>query len=93
MTEEAKQKDDRIDLLEALKENLGWKIVVKAIEEDITIIDSKLHGVMRIEADETMQQLQENWRLMFQLKAYPDFLIDKFKDTPEPKNTNLDPFA
>lgn len=88
---EEQKKNSIIAALEQLKNDTGWKVIVKALENDVKSAEARLHGEIKMEPDETIKQWQNVRRDRLQMIELPDTLIDENteKEKFDPK---LDPY-
>ena len=91
MAKKETKKKDALDYLRLLQETIGWKIVVRVLEENMKDLDLKLHGQMELEKDDSVEVLQRQWKDRNELKDLPANLIEKYKDA-EAFPVELDPF-
>jgi len=92
--ENNKQKRDSIiATLQQLKESIGWKVVIKALESDVRKAEAKLHGDVPLdsEKDETINEWQRTRNDRIAMINLPDELIEDNKDK-EAFDPNLDPY-
>lgn len=92
--ENDKQKRDSIiAALQQLKEFIGWKVVVKALESDVKKAEAKLHGEIPLdsEKDESIGEWQRTRNDRIAMINLPDELIEENKDK-EAFDPNLDPY-
>ena len=97
MTKPLKFKDDDqkkesiIDSLNQLKNNVGWKVVVKALEENIKQAEARLHGEIKLEEGETVEFWQKIRKDRIEMIGLPNNIIGDLKEG-EKFDPNLDPF-
>ena len=72
---EGKKKEAMIAALQKLKEETGWKIIEKVLEENIKDTESKLFGEVKIEDNEDIERLREKRKDRKLLKDLPNDLI------------------
>jgi len=89
--DDQQKRDNIIAALQQLKENTGWKVIIKALEENIKQAEVKLHGEVPLEKDETIEYWQKIRSDRLQVMELPDTIIEenKEKDAFDP---NLDPY-
>jgi len=89
--DDQQKRDNIIAALQQLKENTGWKVIIKALEENIKQAEVKLHGEIPLEKDETIEYWQKIRSDRLQVMELPDTIIEenKEKDAFDPL---LDPY-
>ena len=85
------RRDSIIGSLQQLKETYGWKVIQKAMEEDIRQIEKKLHGDEPLDSDETITQLQDRRTDRIGLRDIIDNLIEQYGDV-DAFPVELDPY-
>lgn len=88
----SQDKQKLIGALEALKENVGWQIIVKALEVNIKEAEKRLFGELELEDDQTIFNWQKVRSDRIGIINLPETLIrdNKELDQFEP---DLDPYA
>lgn len=86
------KKEDIIAALEQLKNNIGWKVLVKTLELNIKQAEARLHGDIKLEEGETMDFWQKIRKDRIQMMELPETLIEENKDK-EAFDPELDPYA
>ena len=88
---EEEKKDAIITALRRLKGNLGWRVICKAVQENIKITEEKLHGDREWEEGDTLQGLQSKRNDRTKFLSLPESIVEELKEAEEfpPK---LDPF-
>lgn len=84
-------KEDSIQALKELKEQLGWKIIEKVLEANIKEIEEKLHGEKDLGIGEDIKSLQLQWQDRKRMKTLPEDLIEEYQDKPK-FPVDLDPY-
>jgi len=84
-------KEDKISALEQLKDNIGWKIIVKALKNDVKSAEARLHGDTKLEEGETIKEWQKIRKGVLEMISLPDRLIEENKNRDE-FDPNLDPY-
>ena len=89
--DEEQKKGSIIAALTQLKNDIGWKVLVKALEENVKQAEARLHGDIKLEEGETMAYWQKIRKDRIQMMELPDTIINdnKERDEFDPK---LDPF-
>ena len=82
---------DMIGYLVNLKEQPGWKIIVKVLEENIKDVEAKLNGDIELVENETIKTLQDKRRDRVRLKDMPDDLVKEWEEK-DVFPINLDPY-
>ena len=91
LTDEQQEKNNIIDALQQLKNNVGWKVIVKALESDVKSAEARLHGDVELREDETIKQWQQIRNDRIRMINFPDFLIEENKEK-EKFDPKLDPY-
>jgi len=89
--DENQKKESIIAFLEQLKNNTGWKVVVKALQENIKQAEARLNGDIKLEEDETIKFWQKIRKDRIQMIDLPNTLIEENKDQEE-FDPKLDPY-
>jgi len=88
---EEEKKGAIIQALNQLKGTMGWKVIVKAMEENMRKTELKMFGKLKWDEDETLRSLQDLHDACERLRDMPDDLITQYKDK-EVFPPNLDPY-
>lgn len=88
---ENQKKNSIIAALEQMKNDTGWKVIVRALEENVKEAEKRLHGDIKLEGNETQQFWQKIRRDRLQIIELPDILIEENKEK-EKFDPKLDPF-
>ena len=86
-------KQNKIDALRILKDSLGWKIIIKVLDENLKDIDTKLHGERDLDKGETIELLQKQWNDRTRMKTLPEDLINEYGEKEGGLPHSLDPYA
>ena len=86
------KRDKLIAHLERLKDHIGWKIIVKALEENVRETEAKLHGDIEWDKDDTLKELQGKRNDRVRLRDLPDDLIKGYEKAEE-FPPSLDPYS
>ena len=70
---------------------MGWKFLVKVLEDNITFTESKLFGNRDMEKGDTTESLQNQRNDRVELKNLPATLIE-IQKIKEVQDINLDPY-
>lgn len=91
---EKQKKQAIISALQALKEHLGWKIIVMVLETDIKEAEAKLHGDEKLEEGETIEFWQQVRKDRQAIKDLPDLLMGESINTQgkQRKLSDFDPY-
>ena len=89
--DEIERRDAIIAALVQLKDNLGWQVVRKALEENVRETEGKLHGEIEWNKDDTLEWLQSKRNDRVRLISLPEDLINEFKEV-EQFPPELDPY-
>ena len=89
--DEQQKRNEIISALEQLKNNIGWKVIVKALENDVKAAEARLHGEVKLAEDETIKTWQDTRRDRIQMINLPDTLIEENKEK-EGFDPRLDPY-
>lgn len=89
--DDEQKKESIIEALKQLKNNVGWKVVVKALGENVKMAEARLHGDIKLEKGETIKEWQKIRNDRLQMMELPDSIIEenKEKEVFDPK---LDPY-
>ena len=87
------KRDSIIAALQQLKETIGWKVVVKALENDVEAAESKLHGDIPLdsEKDESIGEWQRTRNDRIAMINLPNELIEE-NEKKEVFDPKLDPY-
>lgn len=85
------KRNNIIAALEQLKNDIGWKVIVKALENDVRAAEARLHGDIKLGEDETIKGWQNTRRDRIQMIELPDTLIEENKEK-EGFDPLLDPY-
>lgn len=88
---EDSKKQSIIQILKDGKEGLFWKILIKALNENIKDTEAKLHGEIAIREDETIELLRAKRNDRISLRDLPDELIKEY-NKHETIPLELDPY-
>ena len=85
------KKNSIIAALKQLQNDTGWKVIVKALEENVKEAEKRLHGDLKLEEGETIRGWQKIRTDRLEMIKLPDTLIkdNKEREAFDPK---LDPF-
>ena len=86
-----KKKATLIHNLQELKDNTGWKIVLKWLDRSISIAESKLHGDSEMIAEENVDSVRRERQALIRLKLLPDLIIQE-NEPKEVFDPRLDPY-
>lgn len=89
--DEGQKKDSIIADLNQLKNRIGWKVVVRALEENIKQAEARLHGDSKLEEGETMEFWQKIRKDRIEMINLPDTIIEENKEKEE-FDPKLDPY-
>ena len=89
---EEQKKESIIEALKSLKENIGWQVIMRAIDENIKETEAKLNGEIDLESDENTKQLQDKRKDRIRLRNLPEELIEEYREK-EGFPPELDPYA
>jgi len=89
--DEQQKRNSIIEALEQLKNAIGWKVIVKALENDVKGAEARLHGDIKLGEDETIKGWQDTRRDRIQMIGLPDSLIEENKEN-EGFDPKLDPY-
>ena len=82
---------DMIGYLLSLKEQAGWKIIERVLDENIKDVEAKLNGDIELLENETIKTLQDKRKDRVRLKNIIDELVNEWKEK-EAFDPELDPF-
>ncbi|TRZ50990.1 MAG: hypothetical protein D4S01_05725 [Dehalococcoidia bacterium] len=85
------KKGSIIEALKALKDNTGWKVIVKALKLNINQAEARLHGDIKLEAGETIEYWQKIRNDRMKMLELPGDLI-KENEERETFPPELDPY-
>jgi len=85
------KRDSIISTLRQLKESIGWKVIVKALESDVRAAEARLHDDIPLVEGETMKEWQIIRKGAVKLINLPNELIEENKKK-EAFNPKLDPY-
>jgi len=88
---EEQKRDTIIAALRTLESNLGWKAVRKALEANVEVTESKLHGDTEWDKDDTLRGLQDKRNDRVRLITLPGDLADEYEKAEE-WPVDLDPY-
>jgi len=80
-----------VKALKILKEDLGWKYIVKVLESQVKATEEKLHGSKEWDKSDTLTSLQDQRNDRMELIKLPDTMIDLHKKA-KAGEINLDPY-
>ena len=86
-----KNKANLITALKRLRDDIGWKIIVKALKENIKQAEARLHGDIKLEEGETIKEWQKIRSDRMMMIELPDIIL-KENEEKEKFDPNLDPF-
>ena len=89
--DEEEKKDSIIAALEQLKNYIGWKVIVKALEENIKQSEARLHGEIKLEEGETQEFWQKIRKDRIEMTNLPETII-KENEEKEAFDPRLDPY-
>jgi len=89
--DEQQKRNSIIEALEQLKNYIGWKVIIKALENDVKAAEARLHGDIKLDKDETIKEWQNTRRDRIQMINLPDTLIEENKEK-EGFDPRLDPY-
>lgn len=89
--DQAQKKGNIIAALNSLKDNLGWKVILKVLKNDVKSAEARLYGDAPIKKDESIKEWQNIRRDRLQVIELPDTLI-KDNEENEEFDPKLDPY-
>ncbi len=89
--DEEQKKGSIVAALKQLKNNLGWRVIVKALEENVKEAEKRLHGEAPLQKDETIELWQKIRSDRLQMIDLPDIIVEENKEK-EAFPIELDPF-
>ena len=89
--DEKQKRDSIISTLRQLKNSIGWKVILKALENDVKAAEARLYGEAALKKDETISEWQRTRNDRIQMINLPDSLIEDNKEKPV-FDPNLDPY-
>jgi len=85
------KRDEIIAALEQLKDNLGWQVLKRVLEENVKAVEEKLHGNKEWEEGDTLDALQDRRNDRVEMIGLPESLINEFREVAE-WPVDLDPY-
>jgi len=89
--DEEQKKGSIIAALKQLKNDVGWKVIVKALRENIEQAEARLHGDIKLEEGETTKFWQKVRKDRIQMIDLPDTIIKDNEERDE-FDPDLDPY-
>ena len=74
-----------------LKQDPGWLLLVKILNDNIKVTEKKLHGSLDWDENDTLVSLQDKRNDRMELKRLPDRVIDRQKKV-EAGEISFDPY-
>ena len=74
-----------------LKQDPGWLLLVKILNDNIKVTEKKLHGSLDWDENDTLISLQDKRNDRMELKRLPDRVIDRQKKV-EAGEISFDPY-